>query len=178
MTIKEFIKKTTEGTVPVTELIAAKKYIPAAEKIRIAKAVMDFSVEYDSGFIKFDSYKKHLSFLFSVIEAHTNLKFATNWADKMQEYDALYETELLDAIVDIFRRDYEASLEILDMMCNDLLADNSIEASVAKLTTRLSENLDIFVGAVSDKIGEFDVEKIIPKDLDLNKLQGFLHKLK
>ena len=178
MTINAFIKTIKETEIPVAELIATKKYISSAEKIRVAKAVADFSVEYDRGFVKFDSYAKHLSFIFNVIEAHTDLRFADDWADKMQEYDALCENELLDAIIDTFRKDYESSLEVLDMMCNDMLADNSIEASVAKLAQSISENLDVLAGTLSDKIEKVNIEKIIPKNLDLNKLQEFLRKIK
>ena len=166
------------GMVAISDLISTKRYISSAEKEHIAKESIDLSVEYDRGFIKFDSYKKHLSFLFCVIEAHTDLCFEDNWADKMREYDVLCETELLDAIIDTFRKDYEASLDVLNMMCDDMLADNSIEASVAKLATSVSENLDVFVGALSDKIEDLDIEKIIPKDLDLNKLQGLLNNFK
>jgi hypothetical protein len=170
MMIKEFIKE--------AELLTTKKYIPAAEKVRIAKEVLDFSAEYDRGFIKFDSYRKHLVFTFAVIEAHTNLIFADDWADKMQEYDMLCENDLLDKIIDTFDRDYVETLEVVNMMCDDMLADNSIEASVAKLTQSVSENLDVLVGALSDKIEGLDIEKIIPKGLDLNKLMGLLNKVK
>lgn len=178
MNIKEFIETIKETEVPVAELIATKRYISSAEKICVAKLVTDFSVEYDRGFVKFDSYAKHLSFIFNVIEAHTDLRFADDWADKMQEYDALCENDLLDAIIDTFRKDYETSLEVLNMMCGDMLADNSIEASVAKLAQSISENLDVLAGTLSDKLEKFDIEKIIPKDLDLNKLQGLLNKFK
>ena len=178
MTIKEFIKTIKETEIPVAELIDTKRYILSAEKIRLAKAVLDFSVEYNRGFVKFDSYAKHLSFIFNVVEAHTGLKFADDWAERMQEYDILCENDLLNAIIDTFRKDYEASLEVLEMMSNDMLADNSIEASVAKVTQSISENLDVLVGALSDKFEGLDVEKIIPKDLDLNKLKRFLGKFK
>lgn len=178
MTINAFIETIKETEISVAELIATKRYIPSAEKIRIAKEVIDFSVEYDRGFVKFDSFAKHLSFIFNVIEAHTDLRFTDDWGDKMQEYDALCENDLIDAIVDTFRKDYEISLEILDMMCNDLLADNSIEASVAKVAQSISENLDVLVGTLSDKLEKVDIEKIIPKDLDLNKLKRLLNKIK
>ncbi len=178
MTIKEFVNVIKENTISVTDLIATKRYISSEEKIRLAKEVVDFSVEYDRGFVKFDSYAKHLSFIFNVIETHTNLCFSDNWADKMQEYDLLCENGLLEAIIDTFRRDYEVSLEVLDMMCDDMLADNSIEASISKLAQSVSENLDVFVGELSDKFKDFDIKKIIPKDLDLNKLLGLLNKIK
>lgn len=178
MKINEFITTIKEDTASVADLISVKKYIPSAEKIRVAKEVMDASVEYDRGFIKFDHYKQHMFFTFRMIEVHTDLRFADNWVDKMQEYDMLYENELLDAIIDTFRKDYEASLAVLNMMCDDLLADNSIEASVAKLAQSVSENLDMFVGVLSDKLENLDIEKIIPKDLDLNKLQRLLNKIK
>jgi hypothetical protein len=178
MTIREFIKTIKEVETPVAELIATKRYIPSAEKIRIAKAVIDFSVEYDRSFVKFDSFAKHLSFIFNVVEAHTDLKFADDWAERMQEYNILCENDLLNAIIDTFRKDYEASLEVLEMMCNELLVDNSIEASVAKVAQSIAENLDVFVGTLSDKLEKIDIEKIIPKNLDLNKLQEFLRKFK
>jgi len=178
MTIREFIETIKETEIPVVELITTKKYISSAEKIRVAKEAIDFSVEYDRGFVKFDSYAKHLSFIFKVIEAHTDLHFADDWAERMQEYDALYENDLLNATIDTFRKDYEASLEVLEMICGDMLADNSIEASVAKVAQSISENLDVFVGTLSDKFEKVDIEKIIPKNLDLNKLQEFLKKIK
>lgn len=176
MTIKEFIEKVNEGTACIVELIVAKKYISAAEKMHIAEAVIDFSAEYDRGFVKFDSCKKHLSFIFNIIESHTDLKFADDWSEKMQEYDMLCENNLLDVIIDTFRKDYEASLEMLHMKCKDMLAGNSIEASVAKLSQSVSENLDVLAGALSDKLEKLDIEKIIPKNLDLNKLQRLLNK--
>lgn len=178
MKINEFVKATKENTSSVAELIIIKKYIPSADKIRIAKEVIDVSVEYDHGFIKLDSYKKHLAFTFAIIESHTDLRFADSWVDKMQEYDTLCENDLLDDVICTFKADYDASLDVLNMMCGDLLADNSIEASVAKVAQSIAENLDVFVGSLSDKLEDFDIEKIIPKDLDLNKLTGLLNKIK
>lgn len=175
MTIKEFVENYKANRF---EKAGVKPYISSAEKIRIAKEVIDFSVEYDGGFIKFDSYKKYLTFTFAMIEAHTNLRFADNWADKMQEYDALCENELLDVIIGTFRKDYYTSLEVLDMLCDDMLRDNSIEASVAKLAQNISENLDVLVGAFADNIEDLDIEKIIPRDLDLNKIAELLNAFK
>jgi hypothetical protein len=178
MTIKEFIETILTGESTVYHLINTKKYIPTEAKIRLAKKVLDFSVEYDHGFIKFDSFAKRLAFTFGVIEAHTDLHFTDDWSERMQEYDMLCENELLDAIIDTFRKDYDASWEVLDMMCNDMLEDNSIEASAARLVTSVADNLDVFVGTLADKLEELDIEKIIPKDLDLNKLMGLLSKIK
>lgn len=180
MKILEFIKsvQATEKNTLISDIISVKKYISSANKIRIAKDVMDFSVEYDRGFIKFDSYKKHLAFIFASIESHTDLCFSDVWADKMQEYDALCENGLLNDVIDEFKEDYHASLKILNMMCKDMLADNSIEASVARLTTSITDNIDIFVGALKDQFKDLNIEEIIPNGLDLDKLQGLLNKIK
>ena len=178
MEIKTFVEaiKNDGEIATVPNIITVKKYASSATKVNVAKQAIDLSVEYNRGFVKFDSYKKHLAFLFGVIEEHTDLRFADNWNDKIQEYDMLCENELVDVIIDTFRRDYEASLEVLTMMCDDMVADNSIEASVAKVAQSIAENLDVLIGSLSDKIENTDVEQIIPKDLDLNKLQGFLNK--
>lgn len=180
MTIKEFIEimQNNDHNATISDIVATKRYITSADKVSVAEEVVDLSVDYDRGFIKFDRYKKHLAFIFESIEAHTNLIFADDWPDKIQEYDMLCEKDLLDAIIDTFRKDYNASRDVLDMMCADMLAENSIESSIVKLAQSASENLDVFVGTLSDKIEELDIEKIIPKDLDLDKLKGLLSKLK
>jgi hypothetical protein len=178
MKIAEFVNDVKNGEKAASNLMITKKYISSDEKVRLAKTVIDDSVEYDRGFIKCDSYKKHLSFIFGFIELHTDLCFADDWIDKMQEYDALCENGLIDVIIGSLRDEYENALMILDMLCNDVLADNSIEASVARLTQSVSENLDVLVGALTDKLEDFDIEKIIPKDLDLNKLTRLLNKVK
>lgn len=180
MKIVEFVElmKNNDVTISVLDVISVKKYVGSINKMQIAKDVIDATIEYDGGFIKFYSYKQHLLFTLAVIEAHTDLRFADNWVDKVREYDILCENDLLDMIIDTFRKDYEASLIVLDMMRNDILTDNSIEASAAKLVTSVSENLDVFVGALSDKLEDLDVEKIIPNNLDLNKLQGLLNNVK
>ena len=186
MTIKEFCDaykeknfiSTKEITEWIVQTLGIKGYISFDEKINISKKIMDFIVDYDRGLIKFDSVKKYLNFTFVVIEAHTDLCFSDDWKDKVQEYDLLCENDLLDAIICTFEKDYKASREILDMMCADILAENSLEASIAKLAQSVSENLDVFIGTLTDKLEDLDIEKIIPKDLDLNKLQRFLGKFK
>lgn len=162
----------------IEEIIETKKYISSPEKLRIAKATMDASVEFDRGYISFDSYKKYLAFIFAAIEAHTNLEFATDWNERVAEYDSLCENELLDAIINSFKNSYEACMSVLQMKCDDLLAENSVEASVAKIATSVSENLDVIIGVLSDKLLEIDLKKIIPEDMDSNKLQRLLNKFK
>ena len=177
-TIKEFIEQMKHNNINVSNLISVKKYISFSDKILMAKDIVDFSVDYDRGFVKIDSVKKYLSFIFAVIESHTDLRFADQWEDKMLEYDLLCENELLDMIIGAFEKDYHASREVLDLMCENLIAEHSVEASAAKLAQSVSENLDVLAGVLADKLEDLDVEKIIPKDLDLDKLQGLLSNFK
>lgn len=174
MKVTEFIELANVEN-NVVDLIEVKKYIPSTEKTRVAEETVESSIEYDDGFVRFDSYKKHLSFIFNVIESHTDLRFSENWENKLQEYDLLYEAEMLDLVIDTFRKDYEESLSVLNMLCEDIIADNSVEASIAKLVSNLSDNLDMISVTLSDKIKDCDIEKIIPSDLDLNKLMKLLN---
>ena len=176
--VKTFVNTMNGNEVDVSKALSVKRYITLSDKIMMAKDIIDFSADYDRGFVKFDHLKRHMSFVFAVIEAHTDLRFADDWGEKIQEYDLLCENELLDVIIDAFRKDYDASLEVLNMMCADILVDNSLEASVAKLAQSATENLDIFVGALADKLENIDIKKMIPKDLDLDKLMGLLNKIK
>ena len=178
MKIAEFCEAYKANEINLLDLISVKKYISIEDKIQMAKNIIDFAVEYERGFVYLNNMKKHFAFIFNVIEAHTDLKFEDGWTDKMHEYDILCENNLLDVIVSAFSNDYIASKEILDIMCEDVVAKNSIEASIAKLTQSVSENLDVFVGALADKLEDLDIEKIIPNDLDLDKLKGLLNNFK
>ena len=178
MKIREFIEKMKENGADISRTISAKMYIPVSDKMLMTKGILDECIDYERGFIKFDSIKKHLMFTFSVIEAHTELRFSNNFDEKVNEYDLLCENDLLDMIINTFKRDYDESRCILDMMCLDMLSESSIEASVAKVAQSVVENLDVFIGTLADKIEDLDVEKIIPKDLDLDKLQELLNRFK
>ena len=178
MTIKEFVEAYKANETNILNLISVKRYVSTEDKIRSAKNIMDFSADYERGFVHFNNMKKYFAFIFDVIESHTDLRFADEWKDKMHEYDLLCEHDLLDEVIGVFESDYHASKEVLDMMCDDMTAENSLEASVAKIAQSVSENLDVLAGALADKLGDLNVEKIIPKDLDLDKLKGFLSNFK
>ena len=179
MKITELLELHEQGkTENLKELISIKTYMPVPEKLRIADVVIDASAEYDRGYIKFDTYKKYLAFVFATIEAHTALEFAMGWDERIAEYDVLCEKGLFKHIIEGFQDSYDDCWFVLNMKCNDLLADNSVEANMAKIAQSVIENLDVFAGTLSDKLAEIDLKKIIPEDLDLNKLQKFLNRLK
>lgn len=160
------------------DIISIKTYISTPEKLHIAENIINASVAYDRGYVKFDTYKKYLTSVFALIEAHTDLEFSVDWDERVAEYDALCESGLLGKIIAEFQHSYEICWSVLNMKCDDMLVDNSVEANIAKIAQSVVENLDVFAGTLSDKLAEVDLKKIIPEDLDLNKLQKFLNKLK
>ncbi len=177
-TVREFIEQFENGKTPLADLMTIKTYMSVPEKLRIAEIVIDSSAEYDRGYVKFDTYKKYLAFIFAVIEAHTELEFAADWDTRIAEYDALCKKGLFNHIIECFQDSYDDCWLVLNMKCNDLLANNSVEANMAKIAQSVIENLDVIIGTLSDKLAEIDLKKIIPEDLDLNKLQKLLNKFK
>ena len=179
MKIAELLKLHKEDKIEnLKELISTKTYISTPEKLRVTENIIDASAEYDRGYVKFDTYKKHLVSVFALIEAHTNLEFSVDWDERVSEYDALCEYDLIGRIIAGFQHSYETCLSVLSMKCDDILADNSVEANIAKIAQSLVENLDVFAGTLSDKLAEIDLKKIIPEDMDLNRLQKLLNTLK
>lgn len=179
MTIKKLLELYEQPKIEnVKDIISIKTYISTPEKLRIADEIIDASVEYDRGYVKFDTHKKYLASIFAFIEAHTDLEFAADWDERVSEYDALCKAGLIGRIITEFQHSYETCLSVLAMKCDDLLVENSIEASVAKVAQSIIENLDVFAGTLSDKLSEIDLKKIIPEELDLNKLQKLLNKIK
>ena len=157
----------------VAKKIEPKKYLSIKEKKALVESIIDECILFYDGVFKFDDIEKYICCTMRVIEAYTNLELSNDIED---DYDLLCQHDLLDVVVDTFKREYDEVNILLQMKCEYYLSNNSIEAQVGKFLTDILDRIDVLTNTISDKVGNFDMSKLpISKD-DLNKLLKFLNK--
>lgn len=159
MKIMEFIEAMSKenSTKRIGVILETKKYLPIAEKRRIAEAVIEACATDNGGFIQIDSLDKYIMFTIAVISNYTNLEFGLD-GDYLSDYDKLCEAGLLDAVIATFDKEYARTNEILNMLLADKLQHNSAEASFAAIVSGLNNSMDKLVGSLNKKIEEMNLD--------------------
>lgn len=167
MKVKELIMSTYRKDFNIEKELQVKKYLPMEEKKLIAQGIIYECTEQVNGVIKVDSVQQYLSYVKYMIVHHTNLEYS------YEDYDLLCTNEyqgqtLLNAIMSCFEPDAKECTRIMNLMTGDYMQQNSMEFIVGKFLNELSTGL-------KEKLNEFDLNSIIPKDIDKNKLVNFLN---
>jgi hypothetical protein len=159
MKVMEFIEIMSKenSTKRISAILETKKYLPIAEKRRIAETVIDACTTDSGGFIQIDSLDKYIMFTIAVISNYTNLEFGSN-GDYLSDYDRLCEAGLLDAVISTFDKEYARINEILNMLLNDKLQHNSAEASIAKVIDNANNYIDKLINTLKNKIEEMNLD--------------------
>lgn len=181
MTINEFvesmnkdknkIQKAEQLQAFLKKKLEVKEYMSIKQKKELIEDIVNECVLFDNGIFKFDDIEKYVVFTMKVIEAYTNLELSD---DIENDYDALCEANLLDAVISTFKKEYDDVNVLLQMKCEYILSNNNIEAQVGKFLSDILDKLDDFASVLNNKISDFDISKLpISKD-ELVKLMDFI----
>ena len=155
----------------LSKTLEVKKYIGIKEKRALIDDIINDCILYEDGIYKFDDIDKYIAFTMKTIAAYTNLELSD---DIENDYDALCEAKLLNAIIETFNGEYENVNLLLQMKCEYILNGNTMEAQFGKFLTGVLDKVDILADALSSKIANFDL-KNLPVDMkDINKLMEFV----
>lgn len=167
MKINELLMSIHRKDFNMEKELQVKKYLPIEEKKLIAQGIIYECTEQENGVIKVNSVQQYLSYIKYMILRHTNLEYTQEDYDKLcsAEYG---ETSLLNAIISTFQSDANECNRILNLMIDDRMQENTIEFTIGKFLNGLSEML-------SSKLNEFDINSIIPHDVDKDKVIKFLN---
>jgi hypothetical protein len=159
MKINEFIEIMSKenSTKRIGAILETKKYLPIAEKRRIAEAVIEACTTDNGGFIQIDSLDKYIMFTIAVISNYTNLEFGID-GDYLSDYDRLCEAGLLDTVIATFDKEYARTNEILNMLLTDKLQHNSTEASIAKIVDSANNYIDKLIDTLKNKIEDMNLD--------------------
>lgn len=163
--IQQYIKKELE----------IKDYIPFSTKKQIAEMVVKQNMTEENGVKKIDSVGQFIGFIMAMLVAHTNLDINTE--DPVADYDALSEAGLLEPIIAQFHKSYSECEAILKLTAADALADNNLNAVVARFLDGILDKLDGVGDGLKNMIEGIDLNSILGKDFteeNLSQLKGFL----
>jgi hypothetical protein len=149
-----------------------KEYMSIKAKKDLVDAIVSECVLYEDGVFKFNDIDKYICFTMRTIEAYTNIELSEDFEI---DYDLLCESKLLDSIINTFKKEYDDVNILLQMQCDYVLSGNTIEAQLGRFLDGISEKLDMFATALSDKVGNFDLKNLPINTEDLTKLMQFIN---
>lgn len=158
----------------IKEALEIKSYLPFMEKRKIIEVVVEQNTKEVDGIKKNDSINQYLSFVISMLSAHTNIEFSE---DPVADYDMLAESGLLPHIIAEFKESYDECDVLLKMELASKLEDNNINVLVGRFLNDILNKLDDFGDMLKDKFGDIDVNDFLSnnfKEEDLAKLTSFL----
>ena len=182
MTVKELVElvsnnknkllKADQLQEVIKKAIETKKYISIKQKKNLIDSIVYECVLYENGVYKFDDIEKYICFIMRTIETYTNLELSD---DIEEDYDVLCRSNLLEMVINTFKKEYDDVNILLQMKCEYILNNNNIEAQVGSFLNELLVKTDNIVNVLSEKVKDFDIGKLpIGKD-DLKKLMNFLN---
>lgn len=141
--VQSFIKKE----------LNVKEYLSIKDKKQLVDSIVNECILYEDGIFKFNDIDKYICFTMRTIAAYTNIELSDDIED---DYDALCESKLLNAVIESFNGEYENVRTLLQMKCDYILSSNTIEAQFGRFFDGVLEKVDGVAGALSN----FDVSKL------------------
>ena len=156
----------------ISKTLDVKKYVGIKEKRELVENIIDSCILYEDGVFKFNDIDKYITFTMRTIAAYTNLELSD---DIENDYDALCEARLLNAVIDTFVGEYENVQLLLQMQCDYVLSGNAIEAQVGKFLSVLTDKVGNLGDVLANKLDGFDLANLPVGMEDLNKLMEFVN---
>lgn len=142
----EFMKKNTNKLMKedqiaalVTKTLEIKSYLGIKDKKQLVEEIVQHSILYDNGIFKFDNIQKYIYFTMLTLKAYTNFEFSDDIED---DFDLLSKSKLMPIIICIIQQEYDDINLLLEMQCDYILTDNTIEAQVGRLLNGVLEKFD------------------------------------
>lgn len=149
-----------------------KEYLSIKAKKELVENIVDACILYADGIFKFDDIDKYICFTMKVIEAYTGLELSS---DMEEDYDMLCEAKLLNPVIDTFKAEYDEVNILLQMKCEYVLHENTIEAQLGRFFENVTDKLDLLVKALSEQVSNFDMKNLSFNAEDLQKLTKFIN---
>ena len=154
--------------------LEVKEYLSIKDKKELVQDIVNECVLYEDGVFKFDDIDKYVCFTMRTIAAYTDLELSD---DLEADYDMLCESKLLDAIIELFKKEYDDVNILLQMRCDYILSGNTVEAQIGRFLDNMYTKIDVLADAMSNKVNNFDLNsflnngKMIEKIIDFANLQ-------
>lgn len=171
MKINEYVEKaTTKGYMPVAvnqqdekikKDLEIKPYLGIKAKRQLIEDIVNETVIYENGLLKFNGVEQYVVYTMRCIEAYTNLELSD---DLEEDYDSLCSCGLLSKILRIIDDEYQSVLSLLKMQCDYVLLDNSVTSKINVLLTSVADTINKVSDSIENNMKEIkqeDLQKVI-----------------
>lgn len=171
----EYMKKNTNAATRGEQVVSLakktleiKSYLGIKDKKNLVDKIINKTIYFDDGVFRFDGIEQYVHFTMLTIAAYTNLELSDDIED---DFDALSESKLLQVVVHLIQSEYDDVNLFLQMQCDHILENNSIEAQCGKFFSNILEKADRLEKNLSGFVNNEDVAKMLKdKDTLLNLL--------
>lgn len=172
--IDEFIKKydsytaTSAKEAYFKQMIKPTGYVPFVMQCFYADGIIKASCYDKDGNIHFDSAKKYIQYVFTLLRYYTNFDVQSD--NFVEQYDVLASRDLIEKIINIIPDINKKTLDTVLQMKTDDIMTNEYEphAFITKKITDLQPSISDGLNSLLDNIN-----KVLTKD-NLNKIVSLL----
>jgi hypothetical protein len=170
MTIQELIKKNKKDA-NLKKILEVRTYIPIAEKRAIIEVLLEGCYTVEDDFLTCDYITMRTMFELAMIKYHTNLEIDITSEDDYDELQKLgidFHNEYLT--------DYKECELLFEGERHNLCSQYSVEASVARLSNKISKGVENLTDSLTKKINSFDMGTLGFNNTDIENLKTLLGK--
>lgn len=150
--------------------IEPKSYMSIKDKKQLVDKIVNSSIYYNNGVFKFDGIERYVYFTMYTIEAYTSIELSSDIED---DFDALSESKLLPAIICLIQQEFDDVNVLLQMQCDYIMEDNSLESQLGKFLDGILEKIDVAVDGLTKYVSNVDLGKLMEdKDKIISYFEG------
>lgn len=182
MRVNEFVEYMQKNTTKIMKeeqvasmakkALEVKSYLGIKKKKELVDSIVDECILYESGVFKFDNIYKYICFTMYTLAAYTNLELSSDIED---DFDALSESNLLPLVICLIQKEYDDVNIYLQMQCDSVLENNTIEAQFGKFLEGVVDKLAGVEVALKDYLSGIDISSLLQ---DKDKIVEFLKSVK
>lgn len=178
----EYMRKNTNRTMKEEQVISTAKkalnvkpYMSIKDKRELVEKIVSKCIYFENGIFKIDNIQKYVYFTMLTLNAYMDLELGDDIED---DFDALSEEKLLPLLICTIQQEYDDVNIFLQMHCDYILEDNSLEVQFGNFLSAVLEKVDgveaTLKTTVPELLKKIDLKSIMKhKDAILDVLKNF-----
>ena len=161
----DYMKKNTNRTTRedqvasmLNKTLEPKSYLGFKKKRDLVDKIVNKTIYYVDGIYKFDAIDRYMYFTMYTLEAYTNLELSD---DIVNDFDALSESKLLPAIICLIQKEYDDVNVFLQMQCEYIMEDNTIEAQIGRFLDGVLDKFDGIDDNLSKYLKNINIDELL-----------------
>ena len=164
----EYMSKNVNRTMKAEQILAlvqkqleVKKYIPINKKKELVDEIISKCIYFENNTFRIDSIDCYMYFTMLTIDAYTNIEID----DVENCFDILSETALISVVVEALGQEYNDVHTFLNMKCDEILGNNSLEVQIGKFLEDVLDKVENFSDTFIDSLNNLNINKDSITDL-------------